>query len=229
MKKRLKILERQIKNWSESSKKQSSKISLKSKKLKPFITVSRDYFGLGENLAKELAKELKYSLYDRKMIDMISTSAHIRKMLVESVDENDQTQLDELFYELFNVEYVRESTYLKHLSRIILSLISRGNVIIVGRGANFIAPFNWGLQIRVLTPLEERVKRLATNQKISTGDAQKIIERMDRKQSAFIKSNFGRNINDPFAYDLIINLADIPFPLAKNLVARAFREKLKGQ
>ncbi len=226
MKQGLALLEKQYRGWSLGNKTGSSKKAVE-KSPQPFITISRDFSGGKGLIAKSVAAELGFRVYDKELIEMIASSAQVKNLLVESLDQRYLGQIEEFFENLFNVEHVNETTYMKHLSRVILSLITKGKAIIVGRGANFIAPFSWGLQVRIISPLSERVERLAADSKMSIAQAKRIVAKEDNKRALFIRKNFGRDINDPLAYDLVINAGEFDVPQITKIIVRAFKEKIK--
>lgn len=226
MKQRLALLEKQYRGWSLGNSTNVKKKPIK-KSPEPFITISRDFSGGKGLIAKTVAKELGFRVFDKELIEMIASSAQVKNLLVESLDQRHLGQVEEFFENLFNIEHVNETTYMKHLSRVILSLITKGKAIIVGRGANFIAPFSWGLQVRIISPLQERMERLTSVSKISVIQAKKLVLKEDNKRALFIRKNFGRDINDPLAYDLVINAGEFDVPQITNIIVRAFKEKIK--
>lgn len=225
MKQRLVLLEKQFRSWNQEKKETPKKKAVQ--KPEPFISISRDFSGGKGLIVNTIARELGFRIYDKELIELIAKSAHVKNLLIESLDERHLSQVEDFFENLFNIEHINESTYMKHLSRVILSLITKGNAIIVGRGANFIAPFAWGLQVRIISPIQDRIERLAKNEKLSEARARKIINNEDYKRALFIRRNFGRDINDPLSYDLIINAGEFDVPQITNIVVRAFKEKVK--
>lgn len=221
------ILERQIHDWQNHAKSLiSSKKSVKARP-EPFITISRSYAGGSGTIAKAVAKELGFTVYDREILDMIASSCKVQDLLIESLDEHHLSQIDDFFENLFNSPHISETTYLKHLTKVVLALISKGKTVIVGRGGNLIAPFSWGLQVRIVSPLQDRITRLISRNKISEKAAKKLILKEDRMRSEFIRRNFHKDINDPLIYDLMINASEFSVEQITAIIVKAYKERLK--
>jgi cytidylate kinase len=88
----------------------------------------------------------------------------------------------------------------------ILRLAELGNVIILGRGANIItAPMPQVLHVRLLGSVQQRVAHMLQFDKLNRKDALKRIEREDGGRRRYLKKYFGREIDDPLLYHLVIN------------------------
>lgn len=58
-------------------------------------------------------------------------------------------------------------------------------------------------------------------------EAQKEIESGDKERKEFIHTFFGKNIDDPIYYDLILNLVNFQMEDALDLILKAFESKFK--
>jgi len=58
-------------------------------------------------------------------------------------------------------------------------------------------------------------------------EAQREIEKTDRERAEWIRRVFGRDIDDPLGYDIIINQLSISMESATSLVAAAAQEKFE--
>jgi cytidylate kinase len=126
---------------------------------KPFITIAREPGSGGKLVGQEIAKRLGFTFYDEALVEEIAKSTKLRKNVVDQVDEKGRTALQDLIQGLVNPDYVSDITYFTTLCKVILSLAYRGNVVILGRGANFITPFAQGLHVRITAPTQVRVQR----------------------------------------------------------------------
>jgi cytidylate kinase len=78
----------------------------------------------------------------------------------------------------------------------------RGQVIIVGRGANFL--FKDALKIRIIADYEDRISSLRKYEKFSRKEAEAIIKKSDANRKKFVQNLFGENLEDAKHYDLVI-------------------------
>ena len=103
--------------------------------------------------------------------------------------------------------------------RVIWGIARQGNAVIVGRGANWILDPLCGLRVRVMAPLEHRLQQLPEATKRG------VLER-DAEQVSFIQRVYGKCIDDPEGYDLMLNMQSMDFETAVDVVIAALRKKL---
>lgn len=191
----------------------------------PFITISREPGSGGKPVARLIAKNLGFKFYNKKIIEDVSKSVRQRRALLESIDERGRTAVDDLVHSAFNPDYVSDVEYIRHLSKVILSAAIKGEVVVLGRGANFITPFEKGLHVRICAPYLVRVERAVKHEKISREEAVRVIKEVDQRRKDYIQQYFGKNISNPNYYDLVINTADMSIRDAVEHVILALKNK----
>jgi cytidylate kinase len=192
---------------------------------KPFITISREPGSGGKPVAKLLAKQLKFSFYDKRIIEDVAKTVRQRKALLESVDERGRSAIEDIIHGAFNPDYVSDVQYINHLGKVILSAAIKGEVVILGRGANFITPFNKGLHVRIGAPYPIRLERAVKYEKISRAKAVRVIKEVDSRRKEFIRQYFEKDITNPYYYDLVINTADMSIEDTAEHVVLALKNK----
>ena len=81
-----------------------------------------------------------------------------------------------------------------------------GRIVFVGRASHLLTQsLPGGFHVRLVAGKETRIRRLMELQHVGEGEARSIIERTDLGRRRFVKSHFGRDIDDPHTYDLVIN------------------------
>lgn len=224
------ILDRQLRKWEvEKSAWAQTRATAgeQARLLQPILTVSRQRGTGGTVLAQKLAERFGYTLLDRDIIDRICESAGYKRRVVESLDERSKSQLRTWFESMLQGSYVDASDYVKGLLEVIFSISQLGGVVVVGRGANFVVGHDHGFHIRVVAPREVRVRHLVEREKLSERDALRAIEESDHARAEFIRKVYGRSIDDPLGYDLVINYLSISMEAATSLVAAAALEKFE--
>jgi cytidylate kinase len=192
---------------------------------KPFITISREPGSGGKPVAKLVAKQLSFRFYDKQLLEDLSRSVRQRKELLEKIDERGRSAVEDLIHGVFNPDYVSDVRYIKHLSSVVLAAAIQGEVVILGRGANFITPFGKGLHVRISAPYSVRVERAVKYEKISREEAVQVIKSVDLRRKEYIRQYFGKNISNPNYYDLVINTADMSIEDAAEHVVLALKNK----
>jgi cytidylate kinase len=195
--------------------------------LQPIITVSRQRGSGGSLLAERLAERFGYTLLHRDVIDRICESSGYKRRIVELLDGRARSQLQLWVESVLQGAYVDASDYLKALLEVIYSISQLGGVVVVGRGSNFILGHERGFHIRVVAPLDVRVRNLVERGGLAERDALREIEKSDRERTEWVRKACGRSIDDPLGYDLVINHLSISMESAANLVAAAAQEKFE--
>jgi cytidylate kinase len=112
------------------------------------------------------------------------------------------------------------------LRQVVLTLGHHGDVVMLGRGAQYLLPSQCALRVRVVAPLELRVDRMAARAGLPLPQAQAQVEHFDAERAAFVRSCFQRDANSPLNYDLVLNTSEISPEGAAEVVLVALRRKL---
>lgn len=174
------------------------------KKHPPLITISRQYGSGGSVIAEKVAEKLgkKWKVYHGEIVDEIAEKTHLEKKLIKEVDEGNISFVEKIVDDFFGKRYLNLTSYHKELVRILSVIGNRGQAIIVGRGANFLFPD--ALRLRIISPLEERVKVIVKYVKVNKKKALQMIKDKDHKRSEFIRAISHSDDNSPQHYDLVI-------------------------
>ncbi len=101
----------------------------------PYLLISREKGAGGSAVAQLAGKRLGWQVFDKELVDAIAQKAHVRRELIESVDERDRTTIQDAIGELLHPQPMGTARYLAYLHEILLTLGHQGDVVIVGRGA----------------------------------------------------------------------------------------------
>src|SRR5512136_2657895 len=175
-----------------------------------FITFSRKLGTNGHEIAKRVADQLGYSLYDTEAIE----SAAREMGFLKDVKEADE-KVPSLFERLFSHQ---PEVHLDRLQSVIYELASRGNAVFLGRGSHaLLKTFKCALQIRVTASLEKRIQTLVERGFLREA-AVKAIHKSDHERGAFIKFAFGLDWDNPELYDIVLNMDHLTVNLAVDTV-----------
>ncbi len=222
------IINRQLLRW-EMERKQADVQEAPPARVSPapIITISRQTGSRGSYFASRLATALSYQRLHREVIDRIADTAGYRTRIVESLDEKHRNDLELMIESLFTGKSVDHSDYVKHLHSIVLSMAQLGGVILVGRGGNFILGLDRGFHLRVVAPVEKRIENLKLYRRVSAAEAEKMVEVSDRDRRDFMKKVFNRDIDDPTAYDMMINSSYVDVEDLIDVVSAAVKAKFQ--
>lgn len=114
--------------------------------------------------------------------------------------------------------------YLKFLQAAVRRLWKRGNVIVVGRGGQAILRDEAGvLHVRTVAPLETRVHVVMDRRGVSEKDARDLIQKSDRRRSAYLRDNYQVNWDDFPLYHFILNTGRTSREAAARLIVEGVR------
>jgi len=92
-----------------------------------------------------------------------------------------------------------------YLIAIVQGLAQQGNCVIVGRGANFVLPHETTLNVRLVADQKDRIAKIQHIQKLSAKEAARWVENTNRERHDFVKRHFGKEVDDPHLYGLVLN------------------------
>lgn len=174
-----------------------------------FMTVSRDPGTMGDGIAQELAGHLGWRVYDKEIVNCIARNSHVRESMVQELDERAQNLIHDTVQRFlrmaeggsFGIEEYHEA-----LLKTLAFLATRGEAILVGRGANFaLQAERTGLHVRIVGSLEVRVERLSQRWGVPRAEAHKRVLELDAERRNYIRHHFKQDLNDHRFYDLVFN------------------------
>lgn len=192
----------------------------------PCLLISRECGSGGAEIARLAGERLGWQFYDREIVDKIAQLAHARQHLVESVDEKVRTRWESTWRPVIDSEDMGCEAYLCYLRQVVLALGHHGDVILLGRGAQHILPAQSALRVRLVAPLEQRVKRMAELRGLTLHEADAYVRQLDKDRTAFILKNFHSNAESPLNYDLVINTGEVSKKAASGIILAALQQKL---
>jgi cytidylate kinase len=191
----------------------------------PCVLISRAYGSGSPDFAEKIGAELGWNVFDSKIVGEIAKAAQVHQRLVQSVDESVHSHWEQTWRELL-LDELSDKKYLEHLVQIVTALGHQGHVVIVGRGSQFLLPPQCALRVRLVAPLEDRVRRVAETEEISPGQARVRIKQADSRRAAFIWKVFKKDIRAPLNHDLILNTGALRIESAARIALAALQEKL---
>ncbi|MDA8403536.1 MAG: cytidylate kinase-like family protein [Desulfobacteraceae bacterium] len=214
-----KIVEDQILQWNRfhPEKKEGAKqVSV--------ITVSRESGSGGTLMAAKLAKDMGFDLFHREVIQEMAESAHISARIVETLDEKGLSVLENSIAAMIRDRHLWPDEFMRHLLKVVGTIGKHGRAVIVGRGAQYILPFDETLKVRVIAPLALRIYNVSHELGIEEGEAERMILKTDADRRSFSRKYFYADVTDPLQYDLIINTARVTVDAGVEIVKSALRQ-----
>jgi cytidylate kinase len=158
-----------------------------------------------------------------QIIQHVAESAKMSRKVIESLDEREVTRRDSWLTALFQDHHLWPDEYLQHLTKVIGTVGRYGNAIIVGRGANYILPQGKTFRVRIIAPLEDRIRYVMEDRGCVKTEAEQYVVKAENDRNAFIRKYFNADVTDPKQYDIVINTAGVTMEGATEAIKAAFK------
>lgn len=193
---------------------------------RPAVTISRMCGAGGRSVASKLAEYLQanalsggqWTIFDRSLIEKVLEDHLLSTRLAEYLPEASKSVLGELLNKLCGGR-PSVSTLVEQTVETVWRLAAGGHVILVGRGSNIItAGLRNVFHVRLVGSLERRIERVEQVYELGRTAAQAFIKSQDTGRKSYLREYFGRDIDDPQLYHLIVNTDRIGYGDAAKLI-----------
>jgi cytidylate kinase len=169
------------------------------------VTISRKSGTGAKDIAKAVAKRLGYEFVSKDSI-YGEIEGHGKRWLdwIARLDEHAPTLLEQ--YDQSH------AAYLALVEHCIYGSALKNNVVILGRGGNYLLEsIPYSLRVRITASVEDRGRVLRERFGIDEAAAGKILKRSDHERSAYIDRAYHREWANPDDYDMTLNSGRMGF------------------
>jgi cytidylate kinase len=151
----------------------------------------------GDDVATAVSRKLNWELISRKDLfarfPNLAASSYDLNMLAESA-------------KYYLKAGAGGETYLDSLKRSLQDYLRDGSAVLTGFGSQVIfADWEDALHVRIIASKKVRVVRAKKQYRVSDEEAEKILDKADKKHRKFVSTVFGVDLSDPSLYHLILN------------------------
>ena len=194
------------------------------------ITISRQFGAGGITLGKMVAKKFGYTFADTEIIKMVAEMANVSTHFVETVEREaggkfakfiSKTVSKPLVERILKDErgYIDEEIYLDYLVLIIAQMADDGDVVILGRGSQYILNDHPdAYHILLIDTFENRVKFMQDNYDLSHNRAVHVVKNEDKRRLNLYKKLGKSDYDNPDLYHLVLNRGRISLDKASELI-----------
>ncbi|HQL88118.1 MAG: BON domain-containing protein [Lentisphaerae bacterium] len=166
------------------------------------IAIARERGALGKLVASELARTLNYRFIDKRTVE--------ERLEGLGLDQRQFNAYDEKKPGLFAALSSVMEDYIRCLKKIMFEEAMQGDCVFLGRGCQYLFRSIPGVTlVRLVAPLETRIKRILESQNLEYREAKKQVDKMDRDREGFNRYFFDTDSKDPSNYHLTINTEDL--------------------
>lgn len=194
------------------------------------ITISRQFGAGGITLGKMIAEELEYTFADEDIVKRIAKEANVSPHWVETVEKEAGGKLSRIITKMVSkplVErilkdergYIDEEIYLDYLVLIIAQIADEGDVVILGRGSQYILNDHPdACHILLINDFENRAKFMMENYDLSQAKAAQVISREDKRRMSLYRKLGKTDYDSSGLYHLVLNMGRVSLEQALKLV-----------
>lgn len=118
---------------------------------------------------------------------------------------------------------VQDKDVLEAITTVINGLFQKGNVVIIGRGANMIlADSPSVLHVGLIAPLEIRAQNLMDRENFDLDEAEVYVEELERAHVAFYQRFYQVHPSESNLYHIILNMGKLQPATAVEIIIQAF-------
>jgi cytidylate kinase len=194
------------------------------------ITISRQFGAGGITLGKMVAEKFGYTFADTEIIKMVAEMANVSTHFVETVEKEAGGKFSKIVTRLVSKPllerilkdergYIDEEIYLDYLVLIIAQMADDGDVVILGRGSQYILNDHPNAyHILLIKTFENRVKFMQKNYDLSKSRAMQVVKSEDKRRFNLYRKLGKADYDHPDLYHLVLNMDRVSLDKASELI-----------
>jgi len=196
------------------------------------ITISRQFGSGGIDLGQRLAKRLKYNYVGKEIIDEVAKRVGVSTEGVMGFEKSGSTKLMDFIEKFIDKDFIKrnitenhgyldEKAYVAVVKDIFESLYKIGNVIIMGRGGQYILQNRkntW--HVLIVGDMDSRVRNIMNRFQYTKEEASREVKQADKNRLRFLNSlSEKKSHEEASSYDIILNMSRISIKKAEDIIA----------
>ena len=177
----------------------------------PIVTINRGTLSGGARLADALGARLGMSVLSREVVVEAAKTYGVSEEDLQKSLRSPPGFWDKLGR--------KRQQYILAVQAALASMIEQDNVVYHGlAGQLLLRDLPNVLRVRLIAPMEYRVRAAMIEHNLSRDDAEKHIEKADEVRSLWVHRVYGVDVTDPALYDLVINLSNMSMETATEMI-----------
>jgi cytidylate kinase len=202
------------------------------------ITISRQFGAGGKTMAKQVAEQLNYTIVHEEIIEKLAEMAETTPNGIRAFEAEETWLLrkgsdissskrfvDRIFDSKRN--YIDGQLYKDLLTQIIPQVVEEGNVVILGRGAQFILrsrPDTY--HILLVAQESDRILFMEKVYGLNREDARTAVAKQGKRRMKLMKLFHSEDYDQPLHYDLVLNMSKMSLDQAVEMVCELVGEPI---
>ena len=199
------------------------------------ITISREFGAGGSSVANALSAKLGWPVLESDLPQRVAERLKLDRDVVERLDEHPPSLIARIARVLLvsqaetpiaapYVDIADEETIADAARAVVEEAGRTPPLIVVGHGGQAIFRGRSGtLHVRLVAPIESRVKRICARLPCDAATAESRVRRADVERREYLRRNFDIDWRDEMLYDLQINTGRLTIDEVAGLILQAAR------
>lgn len=205
------------------------------------VSISRQFGAGGKTLGELVAGSLGYQFLHESQLDKLAQEA-AKKMPAEGSHQSQyHKQVIELltsiapsnFMDRWTSKGGDDKAHIERLTHVIQELASEGNVVLLGRGSQFVLRHRPDtVRVLLVAELPHRIEFMVRNYEMDERTAKKLIHDADKKRARFLKNFYPGEPNESSLYHLALNTSVVPLGSATAqvyMLVKRFEQQLEDE
>jgi cytidylate kinase len=203
------------------------------------ITISRQFGAGGITLGKMIADSLGYTFADNDIIQRVAKEANVSTHWIESFEKEAGSKLSRFISSMVSKRwldrvlsdergYLDEQIYLDYLVLIVAQFADEGDVVILGRGSQYILDDHPdAVHILLVDELENRIRFMMNRYEMSRKKAERLVINEDRRRVSLYKRLGKSDYESPQLYHMVLNMGRLDLETARDMVCNLVEHKVE--
>ena len=190
------------------------------------ITISRQFGAGGITLGKMIAEKMGYTFADSDIIQRVAKEANVSTDWIESFEKEAGSKLSRFISSMVSKRwldrvlsdergYLDEKIYLDYLVLIVAQFADEGDVVILGRGSQYILDDHPdAIHVMLVDEFDSRVAFMMERYEMSRKKAEKMVASEDRRRVSLYKRLGKSDYENPQLYHLVLNMGRLDLETA---------------
>lgn len=196
------------------------------------ITISRQYGAGGKTLGQLIAKKLGYTFFNEDIIQMVADKANVSKDWVKDIEKEAGGGLQKFMSGLISKNYLErilgkekgfldEEIYVDILHKVIAKIAEEDNVVIIGRGGQYILQDHPdAFHVLLIAEKLDRINFMKKHYNLSYGEATQVVDVQGRRRTKLYKMFGKKDYDQPELYHVVLNMTKLSMDEASEFVYR---------
>jgi len=182
------------------------------------ITISRQFGAGGKTLGRMIAESLNYTFADNNIIQRLAKEANVSTDWVIAQEKEAGSTFSRLINSMVSRRlidrvikdergYLDEQLYLDYLVLIIAQIADEGDVVILGRGSQYILRDHPdAFHILLIDNLENRIQFMVDHYELTEKKARQVVNFEDKRRTNLYRKLGKADYDSPALYHMVLNM-----------------------